>query len=81
MPRNYVKKGTGTPIDHADLVKALKEVKIEKKSGRTVATNYNIPKINLYRYIDLLDKEFPDLLTPLQPHLKTIFVLFVWIPC
>ena len=44
-----------------DLVKAIKEIKVEKKLVRAVAKAYSIPKTSLFRYISKLDEQISDI--------------------
>lgn len=62
MPKNYVKKKEDVPRDCRSIVDAIKDIKKDKKSVFSVAKSHNIPYRSLYRYIEKLDKEIPDVL-------------------
>lgn len=69
MPRNYVKKKLALPTSSEAILDAIRAVKIEKKATNSVAKMYNIPKSNLYRYIEKLNENFPDDITPTDEQL------------
>lgn len=59
--RNYKKKTNDGFQDIETLLKAVKEVKIEKKSMYSVSIRYNIKKISFQNYIHKIDEHFPDI--------------------
>lgn len=49
--------------DFDALLKAIRAVKIDKKSKKSVSKEYNIPKTSMLRYQIKLDAKFPDIST------------------
>lgn len=47
--------------DYNGLLSAIKQVKINKKSIKATARDYNIPGTSFLRYIKKIDDEFPDI--------------------
>lgn len=47
--------------DFEALMKAIKQVKVDKKSKQSTAREYNIPRSSLVRYIAKLDATIPDI--------------------
>lgn len=70
MTRNYIKKYADRQIDYDNLVKAIKLVKIENKSGRSVASSYGISQTSLSRYVKKVSLQFPDFSTVTDDQLK-----------
>lgn len=60
MPRTYVRKTLHTSIDANSLIEAIKSIKVHKNSAYSVARAYNVPFKTLYRYIEKLDRQIPD---------------------
>lgn len=60
MPRNYVRKTTGTSIDIPNLVAAIKSIKKDGQSVYNVAGVHKLYPKTLYRYLQRIDKQFPD---------------------
>lgn len=52
-----------TKHDFGDLLKAVKKVRIEKKSIRSVANSFKISKSSLGRYVNKLDAVSNDIST------------------
>jgi len=46
-----------------DAVEAIKAVKLEKKSVRASAKQYNVPRSTLARYMDIVLSEYEDIST------------------
>lgn len=61
MPRYYAK--TESSVDFANVADAIKKIKIDKNSIRTVAAADKIPKSNLARYIKKIDEANIDVST------------------
>lgn len=60
MPRNYIRKTIATAPNKNKILAAIKDVRIEKKSLRAVATARNIPASSLCRYLKKIDAVFKD---------------------
>lgn len=60
MPRNYVRKTAGTPIDVPNLVAAIKSIKKDGQSVYSVAAIHKMYPKTLYRHLQRIDTQFPD---------------------
>lgn len=56
MTSRSPRKTTNGLIDHDVLLAAIKQIKIEKKSIRSAALDFNIPRPSLQRYVKKFDE-------------------------
>lgn len=61
MPRKYKRKTEDSPTDPIKVLEALKAIKIEKCSVKSVAQNHNIPRSSLSRYLTRINYSFSDI--------------------
>lgn len=57
----YKRKTEHGVSDYSVLLKAVKEIKNEKKSIRATSKTYNIPKTSLLRYVRKVNSKFDDI--------------------
>lgn len=58
---NWKRKTDQGVSDFDALMRAIKEIKVNKKPITTVARAYNVPKSSMFRYIKKLDAIVPDI--------------------
>lgn len=59
MPYKYVKKTDSKALSDDDMLDVLKAIKIDDKKPYAVATEFEIPKTNVYRLIAAFEKKYP----------------------
>lgn len=57
----YERKTNHGINDHEALLRAVKEIKIDKKSIRSVCSKYGVSKTSMLRYLNRLDEQFDDI--------------------
>lgn len=76
MPRKYKRKTEDSPTDPYKVLEALKAVKIEKRSVKSVSNDHNIPRSSLSRYLTKINQAFLDISTVSDQQLLDCIKLF-----